>query len=197
MGQDKALMSITPDGPSIVETVAQKVSVVANEILLVGTNASHYSFLDLPLVPDAFPGTGPLGGIHSALAASGSPYVLVVACDMPFLSVSLLKYLVSIPRDYDLLVPVLDRPQPLHAIYSRACLPLLEQDLLAGKYRVTGWFENANVRTVGRTSIERFDPQFHSFFNMNTPEEYERARQLATNSVATEAAPGVEPGRRR
>ena len=192
MGQDKALMMIAPDEPPIVQTVARKLGAVANEILLVGTNATRYSFLDLPMVPDLRPGNGPLGGIYSVLAVTGSAHVLVVACDLPFLNVSLLRYMASIPRDFDVLVPVLDRPQPLHAIYAPTCLPLIEQALLVGRYMVTGWFEEANVRTIERETIRQYDPALLSCYNMNTPEDYETARQVLAVSRAAKAAPGVE-----
>lgn len=105
--------------------------------MLVGTDTADYAFLDLPEIADEHSGTDALEGICTALAGTGSSHVLVMACDMPFLNVNLLRYLASLDRDYDVLVPVLDQPQPLHAIYSRSCLPLIDERMQAGQYKVT------------------------------------------------------------
>lgn len=91
MGRNKALLSLRPGGPPVIQLIAHKMAEVADEMLLVGCDPRPYAFLGLPCVPDAFPGTGPLGGVYSGLAAARNPYALAVACDMPFLSVDLLK----------------------------------------------------------------------------------------------------------
>jgi molybdopterin-guanine dinucleotide biosynthesis protein A len=179
MGQNKALLRVTPGGPSIVEMVAARLSEVASETLVVGAETEPYKFLGLRHVRDVYPNAGSLGGIYSGLQAASFPYVLVVACDMPFLNANLLRYMVSVPREYDVLIPVIDEPEPMHAIYSRRCLPWMEEKLEAGRYKIIGWFANANVQTIERYLIERYDPEHRSFFNMNTPEEWQRAREIA------------------
>jgi molybdopterin-guanine dinucleotide biosynthesis protein A len=184
MGEHKALLTIGPDGTTVVETVARKLGEVASEVVLVGGDQASYAFLVLPWIADQIPNSGPLGGIHAALAATGSPHLLVVACDMPFLNVGLLRFMAAIPRDYDALVPVLDRPQPLHAIYARSCLPLIDQRLRSGQYKVTGWFGDADVRTIDRAMMERYDPTLRSCFNMNTPDDAALARQLWADARA-------------
>lgn len=195
MGQDKALLAIAPDGVTVVESVVRTVGMVADEIVLVGNATADYAFLGLPRIADLVPDAGPLGGIHAALTASRWPHVLVVGCDMPFLSAALLGYMGTLPRDYDVLVPVLDRPQPLHAIYARSCLPIIEQRLQVGRYQVSGWFEHANVRVIDREIVLRYDPALLSCFNMNTPEEYAFAR-LVLAGVPT-AVSGSPPDRGR
>jgi molybdopterin-guanine dinucleotide biosynthesis protein A len=190
MGSNKALLTIDPNGPTIVETVARKLSAVASEVVLVGSEADDYAFLDLPQIADMVPGTGVLGGIYSALAATGRPYVLIVACDLPFMNVSLLRYMASHPRDFDVLVPRLDQLQPLHAIYARTCLPLIEQSLQSGRNKVTGWFKHANVHTLGRSFVQRYDPMLLSTFNMNTLEDLEIAKQVLASNPPADTVPG-------
>jgi molybdopterin-guanine dinucleotide biosynthesis protein A len=180
MGQDKALVTLAPGGPTVVEMVAEAVRAVTSEIVLVGAESPGHAFLGLPQVADVFPGTGALGGIYSALAAASCSHVLVVACDMPFLNAGLLRYMASRPRDNDVLVPVVDRPQPLHAIYARSCLPLIEQRLRSGEYKAAGWFDDADVRTIEREIIAQYDPDLHSCFNMNTPEDFAFAKEVLT-----------------
>lgn len=178
MGTNKALLAITPDGATVVETVARALAMVAHEVVLAGAATVDYAFLGLPRLDDTVPGAGPLGGIQAVLDAASGSHVLVVGCDMPFLSVDLLRYMAAHPRDYDALVPVLGRPQPLHAIYAPSCLPLIDASLQAGRYQVTGWFAQANVREIDRETIRRHDPSLRSCFNMNTPTDVEQARQL-------------------
>jgi len=182
LGGPKALVPIAPDGTTVIEAVIQALGTVASEIVLAGADAQVYAGLDLPVVPDILPGRGPLAGIHAALAATGTQHLLVVACDMPFLSVPLLRSMASYPRDYDLLVPIIGQPQPLHAIYARSCLPLIETRLQAGLYQVTGWFGEANVRTIAQSIVEQYDPSLRSSFNVNTPEDLALARQLWTGA---------------
>ena len=180
MGVNKALLLIAPDGTTVVESVVRKVRQVADEIVLVGADnvVADYAFLDLPWIADIVPGIGPLGGIHAALIETGNPHLLVTACDMPFLNVSLLRYMAARLRDYDVLVPVLGQAQPLHAIYARTCLPLIEESLQSGRYKVSGWFDRANVRTIEQSVVERYDPDLRSSFNVNTPEDLAVARKL-------------------
>jgi molybdopterin-guanine dinucleotide biosynthesis protein A len=177
MGENKALIRLQPDGPTVIETVVRKLREVTNEVTLVGSDANPYGFLELPQIPDVTPKIGALGGIHTALSGTTSAHLLIVACDMPFLNVTLLRYMAAQPRDYDALVPVLDRPQPLHAIYARSCLPLIEESIRSGDYRATGWLGAANVHTIDRDTMQRFDPDLRSCFNMNTPADTARARQ--------------------
>ncbi len=182
MGQNKALLSLSSGGPTVVSLAVERLRHVVDEVLLVGSDAEPYAFLGLSQVPDVFPGAGSLGGIYSGLRAASNQHALVVACDMPFLNVPLLEYMASQPRDYDVLIPVLDEPEPMHAIYSRACLPWMEERLRAGRYKIIGWFDKANVRRVERDTIERYDPQLRSFYNMNTPEEWGRAREMLSEA---------------
>jgi molybdopterin-guanine dinucleotide biosynthesis protein A len=183
MGQNKALLTIPPDGLTIVETVARKLGQVTREIVLAGTDVADYAFLDLPSIADSIPGAGPLGGIHAALAEAANPHLLVVGCDMPLLNLDLLEYMASQPRDYDVLQPGIDRPQPLHAIYARSCLPLIDRSLRAVRYKVSGWFAQANVRTIAPEALQRYDPAGLSWFNVNTPADYEVAKQVLANTL--------------
>lgn len=178
MGQNKALLSLAPEGPPVVSLAVERLQTVADEILLVGSDPEPYAFLGLRQVSDVFPGAGSLGGIYSGLRAARNPFALAVACDMPFLNPALLHYMAELPRDYDVLVPVLEEPEPMHAIYSRACLPWMEENLEAGRYKIIGWFDKARVRRLESDVVGRYDPLFHSFFNMNTPTEWVQAQEM-------------------
>ncbi|HET8627850.1 MAG TPA: molybdenum cofactor guanylyltransferase [Thermomicrobiales bacterium] len=186
MGADKALLRLTPDGPTLVERVAAAVAAVASETLVVA-NDDRLAFLSLRIVPDTYPGAGALGGIYSAVAAAAHEHCLVVACDMPFLSVPLLRALAAAPRDYDVLAPFLPAVEnrqgtaggvyeTLHAIYGRGALAAMRAQLDAGRYRIIGFFPAVRVRAFPLDAIRRHDPDLRSFFNANTPERLAEAR---------------------
>lgn len=179
MGTNKALLRLEPNGPSVVESVARTLRSITGDVLLVGSGVVDCDLSGLRQVEDEYPNTGALGGICTALRQSASPHVLVVACDMPFLSLDFLRYMISLPRTYDVLVPLLDELHPLHAIYARTCLPLIEAELRAGLYRVTGWFSRANVQTIPAATMMAMNPAMSSCFNMNTPDDFAEAKRLA------------------
>ena len=97
---------------------------------------------------------------------------------MPFLSLPLLRWMLDQPRDYDVLVPVRDEPEPLHAVYGKACLEPMRRRLEAGRLKITGFFEEVRVRTIGESVLRAHDPDGHSFFNINTPDDLTEARRI-------------------
>ena len=143
---------------------------------------------ELPLAPeyriavDRFAGAGALGGIYTGMEAAGSDWALVVACDLPFISPPLLRYLAGQRRrdGVDAVVPVIgDRPEPTHALYSRRCLPAIRARLNAGQLKAAGFLEDVAVRYLDESELRRYDPELLSFFNINDPRDLARARALA------------------
>jgi len=129
---------------------------------------------------DSYPGKGPLGGIYTGLAASTSFYNLVVASDMPFLNQALLRYMIQLSANFDLVVPRLGNlAEPLHAVYAKSCLAPIEQMIKQDKLRVNQLFRLVKTRYVETEEIERFDPEHLSFFNVNTKADLAMARKLA------------------
>lgn len=180
MGFNKAFLEL--GGRSIIERVIQQVSLVSQEIILVTNAPDEYAHLGYPVVADIFPAKGSLGGIHSGLKAARHQYTLVVACDMPFLNASLLRYMILLSPGYDVVVPRLGKePEPLHALYSKACLPAMEALLQQNDLRIVSFYPQVRVRYVEQTEIEVLDPQHRSFFNVNSPDDLQRARELAAS----------------
>ncbi len=131
------------------------------------------------IVCDQRPEQGPMGGIHAGLSAATCEYSVIVGCDMPFLNRGLLQYMFSLRSGYDMVVPrVSGLPEPLHAIYSKSCLPAIETRLEAGKPMVYRLLEGVRVRFVEQDEVERFDPKHLSFFNINSMDDMEKAREL-------------------
>lgn len=170
LGTDKARIKL--DGRSaIAQQVAEKLLTLSDEVIVV-TDGRRYDHLKVRWVSDVYLGAGPLGGLHSGLLAARSSHALVVACDMPFLNLALLRYMISLPRDYDVLIPKLGHElEPLHAIYSRKCLQPIERLLKVGRFKILDFFDQVIVRYLTEEEIERYDPDHRSFFNINTPDE--------------------------
>jgi molybdopterin-guanine dinucleotide biosynthesis protein A len=166
---------------------------VSTDIHLSANNPRLYEHLGYPIVLDLFPGRGPLAGLHAGLRAARYDLLALVACDMPHASAQLFRYMRRIADDYDVVVPVREafgRPgktrapalthcgplyEPLHAIYHRRCLPVIEETLMAGEGKITRVYPRVRVREVTEEELESV-PGIDSltFENVNTPEDMER-----------------------
>jgi molybdopterin-guanine dinucleotide biosynthesis protein A len=144
---------------------------VAREIFVVGREDVEWTARGLPVVADEIPGAGPLGGIYTAILRSPRERTLVVACDMPFLSSTLLRTLAAV-KDADVVIPRhRNGYEPLCAIYSRACADDIRQRLAQGI--------NEASRLPAGMRVTEFDVDNETFFvNVNTPHDYERAKGL-------------------
>ena len=177
-GLPKALMEV--GGRRIIERVTDVVRQVTDDLLLVTNTPELYAWLGLPMVPDAFPDGGSLGGIYSGLTAAAGEAVFTVACDMPFLSVEVARLVTARAIQADVVVPrVGPHFETLHACYARACLPPMERRLRAGQLKITGFWDDVRVLTVPEEEIARVADPAVVFSNVNTPEELERARAIA------------------
>jgi molybdopterin-guanine dinucleotide biosynthesis protein A len=182
---DKAFLRIGDQ--TLVEAVVEKMARIGDEVIIVTNSPQAYGHLEARLVGDVYPGTGALGGIYSGLRAACSDYGLVVACDMPFLDLRLLRYMILLAPGHDVVIPrVGGLTEPLHAIYSKECLQPMERLLSAGRLKIIEFFPEVRVRYVEEHEVKLFDPQCLSFFNINTPADLERARSLEAEAASAE-----------
>ena len=189
LGQDKILETI--GNRSLLEQVISSVSSFGSDIIIVTAEKQTVSqFVDyskLRIVTDIYPGKGPLGGIYTGLVASTSVYNLVVASDMPFLNQALLRYMIQLSVNFDLVVPrVSNLVEPLHAIYTKSCLAPIERMIKQGKLSVYKLLHLVRVRYVETEEIDKFDPKHLSFFNVNTEADLEIARDLARGDTSND-----------
>ena len=182
LGRDKAVEPI--GGLPLIRRVIERVERVSGEILVVVADSSRGG--ELPLDPrhrvvlDRYPGTGSLGGIFSGLEAASNSWAIAVACDMPFLNLSLIGRMLALRKDMDVVVPLIEgRPEPTHALYSKTCLPFIEPKLLDQQLKISGFYDDVRVHYVPEEEVASMDPQFLSFFNVNTPEDLDKALDLA------------------
>ncbi|MGH2541991.1 MAG: molybdenum cofactor guanylyltransferase [Ardenticatenaceae bacterium] len=182
LGRNKALEPI--DGEPLISRVFKRLARVSEQIVLVVNNQERASMLPLPdsskIAVDLYPDGGSLGGIFTGLSAADGDWGVVAACDMPFLNMALFEYMLSLREGFDAVVPLLDgRPEPTHAVYSKACLEPIERKLKANDLKIAGFFDEVRVRYVPEEDVEKHDPERLSFFNVNTQEDLERALSLA------------------
>lgn len=182
LGRDKAVEPI--DGQPLVGRVMDALAQIADELVVVVNTPQRGRELPLPdsavVAVDIYPNAGSLGGIFTGLSSASNQWGIVVACDMPFLNLDLLSYLLSFRESHDAVVPVLDdRPEPTHAAYSKVCLSAIEARLEAGDLKIARFFDDVRVKYVSQRRVEKIDPERHSFFNVNTEEDLARAYLLA------------------
>ena len=182
MGANKSLVEL--EGKPLIQHVLDRVRRLNVPILLVTNQFDLYRRFQVSMVADVLPGKGSLGGIYSALTHSSSPFTLCVACDMPFLNVDLLTYLLSLRTGFDAVVPMIDgQPQGLHAVYHRRCAQPIRDLLDRNELRISGIFDHLRVRLVSEAAIRQIDPELRSFTNLNTPEELARVRREIDEDV--------------
>jgi len=178
LGRDKALLEL--EGRTLIARTLDVLAQLADDLIIVTSLAPHLLPQSARVVADRYVDAGVLAGVHAGLLAARGELAFVVACDMPFLNLDLLRYIISLARDADVVVPRWTDVEPLHAVYRPAtCLGPIEKALARNERRIVSFYDGVRVRYVERVEITRFDPQGLSFFNVNSPEDWERARVLA------------------
>ena len=176
LGQDKAFLEV--NGQPLIERIISKLAGLSDEVIVVANDVDKYEHLEALVIGDVYPGKAALGGMFSGLRASTGSHSLVVACDMPFLNMSLLRYMVGLAEQCDVVIPRIgEHVEALHAIYSQSCLPLFERQLLAGDLKITAFFPHVRVRYVDQDEVDIFDPDHLSFFNINSQADLDKARE--------------------
>jgi molybdopterin-guanine dinucleotide biosynthesis protein A len=183
MGEDKALKPFL--GRPLIQRVVDRLSPIADEVIVTTNRPDDYSFLGLRLVSDLKPDRGALGGLYTAIASATHPIVAVVACDMPFASARLIESMsrLLVEKEADVIIAKSDEGyEPLHAVYRRAtCLPAIESAIGADQWKVIAWFPRVKVYVLTSEEIKSFNPDGLAFWNVNTPEEFAEAERLATS----------------
>jgi molybdopterin-guanine dinucleotide biosynthesis protein A len=177
MGEDKS--TLTLDGETFVARIACALSSIVSRVSIVSAREDQLDH-GLTVVRDVYTGAGALGGLHAALAACRAPWAAVVSCDLPFVTRELFVRLASFAADdFAAVAPVQrdGRPQPLCALYSvRACLPAAALLLDAGELRPRVLLKQLSTRWVAPEELSDLTRAELFFTNVNTPDDYERAK---------------------
>ncbi len=169
-GSNKAFVEI--DGLRLVDRVAGVMQSIFPRVILLTNTPEEYAYLQLPMVEDLVKGFGPMGGIYTGLMTLSDEIGFFVACDMPFLSESLIRHMVEVRGDFDAVVPRMGwMLEPLHALYSKKCLPVIREAIEQNQHQILKSFAKLRVRYVDDEELRLWDPDLRSFFNINEPQD--------------------------
>jgi molybdopterin-guanine dinucleotide biosynthesis protein A len=188
MGEDKALKPFL--GKPLIQRVMERLNPIADELIVTTNRPDEYRFLNTRLVSDLIPERGALGGLYTAIFSATHPYVGIVACDMPFVSQMFFERAtkLAVEEEADVVIPRIKSEEtqksggyePLHALYRKeTCLPAIEDAIQKDLWKVIAWFGKVKVRDVTEDEMKSIDPSGLYSWNVNTPEEFEQAEELA------------------
>lgn len=166
-------------GRRIIERVLAALVPAVDDVLVVTNTPDLYAFLGLPMVSDAFPDHGSLGGIYTGLRAAAGAGALTVACDMPFVEPAVVRLVAARAGDGDVVIPRVGRKlETMHALYAKPCLAAMEACLRDGRLKITGFFDRVRVVEIPEDEVARFGDPARVFMNVNTPGDLARAEAL-------------------
>jgi molybdopterin-guanine dinucleotide biosynthesis protein A len=171
-GRDKSALVV--GGRSILDRQVEELAQIADDVMLVVGEEAPAPRSDLRLVRDRVSGCGPLGGLDAALAAARHDALLLVACDMPFITARLLGHLLALTAEADAIVPRTERGyHPLCAAYTRACQPAIAVRLDRRQLRMVDFLADVRVRVVDGAELAALGDHHRLLSNVNTPVEYD------------------------
>jgi molybdenum cofactor guanylyltransferase len=176
MGVDKALLEI--DGVPLIGRAARLLQSVTGEPTIIAAT-SLYSSLGAKIVADDWPGHGPLGGMATALRVSRTPWNLIIACDLPYLTKPWLDFLIELAQksNADAVVPRSERGvEPLCAMYHKNAEHRIRAAVEGGVRKVTDALAGLRVEYVEPREWKAFASDGLLFKNVNSPADYEEAK---------------------
>jgi molybdenum cofactor guanylyltransferase len=173
MGTNKAFLCL--GGERLIDRTIRIYKEIFDEIILV-TN-SPLDYIDLScctIVTDIVKGKGSLGGIYTGLFHASYDHAFVTACDMPFLNGGAIKYMIERSADFDIVVPECrEGLQPLHAVYSRQCIPAIKRCLEKDMIKIISFYKGLKALALPEGLFRQFDPEGNIFTNVNTQQDLE------------------------
>ncbi len=172
-GADKAFLTV--NGQTVFQRTHELLQRCFPQVVVVSNRPEKYARFNVEVTRDEFPGCGPLAGMHAGLRLVRYPYAFVVACDMPFLRVEPIAYLVGCVDDQEAIVPWWDGDiEPLHALYASRLRPRMEQALRDGTHSIREFLPSVGAQYIAEAVMRRVQGADESFRNVNTPAEAAR-----------------------
>jgi molybdopterin-guanine dinucleotide biosynthesis protein A len=176
-GSNKALAKF--NGTPLIERATGVLGNIFENLMIITNSPLEYSYLRIPLYQDIVKGLGPVGGIYTGLDALDDEWAFFCACDMPFINEGLVRYITGLRDSFDAVVPKVDwKIEPLHALYSKNCLPAMKELIYKKEYQTIKAFNTINVRYVEEEEIRTYDPQLKTFLNVNKQDELEKITKM-------------------
>ncbi len=177
-GENKAFIEI--GGRRIMDAVYDVFVDVFEEVLIISNRPDDYLEWDALIAADIFAARSSLTGIHAGLFYAKNPFVFVMACDTPFIRKEVIQTVLDrVEPGVSVVIPRTAKGmEPLCAVYSKTMLPVMERRLRQKKFKIQRMFNKLRVKTVSESVLRKVDPELISFFNINTPEDFESARKM-------------------
>ncbi len=174
-GRDKSFADCS--GVPIIEYITLQLKDLFDDVLIISGRKDDYGYLGYPVVPDRIPGIGPLGGIHAALKEGADSPVFITACDMPFVSKSLVSHMRSLLAEhpYDAVAAKQKGfPEPLHAFYSPALSPGIEAFAARGGRKISEFLQSCDCCYIEEATVSEICSREKSlpFLNINTMDDF-------------------------
>lgn len=177
MGYDKAFIKI--GGKPIIERTIATLKPMFDDIIIVANEPGKFKGLRVKVVKDIKPNCGPISGIHSGLVHSKTEINFVVACDMPFLNLSLIRYMLGKKNNSDIImIQINGKLHPLFGIYSQNCILAIEENLKQDILKVVNILPKVRSRFISKEEIEKFDRNLLSLVNINTQTDLKRMKEM-------------------
>lgn len=180
MGSDKGLVLLR--GKPLVQWILDQLAPIETEKIIISNQPASYYHFGVPVYEDVIPAIGALGGLLTALTYARHELVFVLACDMPFLDLSLLDVMNNLIEDHDVVIPCLGKPEntePFRALYRQTCLEPIKSAIASGKRRAISFFPDVRVNYYNLPEYTPTDPTSWIFFNINSPEDLAEAESLS------------------
>ena len=168
-GEHKAFLTLNQK--TFLDTIVEHLSSFS-KIYLSVNDKNKFNHLSLPLIEDEFSSIGPINGIYSALKTVPEDYLFVTACDMPFMTADFASYMLS-HLSSDATCFALYNEEgfffTMGAIYSKACLPYIEEMLQNKHYSLQQLIKKSPSQ---RMALSNTPFSKKVLVNINTPEDY-------------------------
>jgi len=184
MGQDKRFLCI--GGQTLLERGLCAMCALFERVCVVIAQDGLSPPAQVPVFRDVVPDCGSLGGLYTGLREASTSYIFVAACDMPFLNANLVKYMIGLKEDADIVVASWKaRLQPIHAVYSKRCMGSFEDMIDRQEVKIQEVFKQPSltVRFVLENEVSQIDPEGRSFININNPADLDAARLLYDDTI--------------
>lgn len=170
------------DGARLIDRLLTRLHSVVDQTVIIASDADAYADTGVPVIADLIPDAGAFGALYTAVRSVNTDRVLVLACDMPFISERFLAFLMEAGRSVDIAIPRTPRGyEPLCATYSRNSAEGILQRIVERRFRLSdvATIAGLNVRELGPDQLSPFDPDGLLFFNINSATDFASAVALS------------------
>ena len=168
-------------GRSIMDRIYTMFADIFDETIIVTNDIAEFTGYDCMIASDIHPSRCALAGLYTGIFHSSFERVFVMACDTPFMKPEVIEYILEqADGSHDIVVPEAQGGlEALAAVYSGNCLPLIRKNLDKKIYMIKKFYVKSRTKVIPKEDIQKIDPAMRSFFNVNTPDDLEKAYEMA------------------